>query len=239
MDNILIGITSGHGKNEYGANTCQTPATYIASIRQAGGIPVLLPATLTADELPHVLNRLDGVLLIGGSDIDPALFDGDLHPRVYGIDPARDQMEIALIHQLSATKKPFLAICRGIQAFNVALGGSLYTDIADQFSAEIRHDCFPDMPPDHIAHTVQIEQDSLLAQIIGESQIPVNSLHHQGIKKHSAAVRVVAHAPDGMIEAIELTDHPFALGVQWHPERLPEDAHQCSLFKALINACSK
>jgi putative glutamine amidotransferase len=127
-----------------------------------------------------------------------------------------------------------MGICRGAQLINVALGGGLYTHIADQLPGAIEHACFPDNPPDYRAHPVEIKPGSLLAQVTGATQAQVNSLHHQGIQQPAPEVTPLAWAPDGLIEAIQVPDNPFGIAVQWHPEWLPDDSHSRAFFAAFV-----
>jgi putative glutamine amidotransferase len=191
---------------------------------------------LSDAELEDLLPRLDGILLIGGGDIDPARFDGLPHPRVYGIEPGRDAMEIRLVQRAAVTGKPFLGICRGVQVINVALGGALHTDIGDQLPGALRHDWYPDVPRDLLAHTVRVAPESRLAAVLGGEQFEVNSLHHQGLSHVALRLRIAATAPDGLAEAVELEGHPFGFGVQWHPEWLQAHEPQRRLFRALVEA---
>jgi putative glutamine amidotransferase len=209
---------------------------YLQAVLNAGGAPVLLPAGLPEEALSGLLSRLDGLLLTGGGDIDPARFSGALHSRVYGIDPERDETEIRLVQLAAETGKPFLGICRGIQAINVALGGSLYTHIADQLPGALKHDQTSDIPRDFLAHRVSITPGSRLAAILGGVDVAVNSLHHQGAQRVAPGLTAVALSPDGLVEAVELPGHPFGLGVQWHPECLQAYPPQRSLFQALVRA---
>ena len=236
----LIGITA----NTIAATANRTTQyelaeTYVQSVLRAGGAPVIIPPILTGDALSALFEKLDGVLFSGGSDIDPNLFAGEPHARVYGIDPARDEQEIQLIRRAAEDGKPFMGICRGIQAINVALGGTLFTDIQDQFSGSLRHDCYPDLPRDYLAHQVRVTPGSTLSRILNQEDPRVNSLHHQGIQKLAPALRAMAYAPDGIIESVELPNHPFGIGVQWHPECLPNREEQRALFRAFIMAASR
>jgi putative glutamine amidotransferase len=200
---------------------------------------LIIPTTLSPDQLEETLERLDGLVLIGGPDIDPQIFNGQGHPRVYGIDAQRDTLDLSLVRLAAAKRKPFLGICRGIQAINVALGGTLFTDIADQMAQPLRHDWYPDVPRDHLAHAVAVKPDSHLAKILGGSQFEVNSLHHQGLEQIAPALTVSAHSPDGLVEAVELQGHPFGIGVQWHPECLQQYAPQRAIFSALVEAAKQ
>ncbi len=236
----VIGITANSIlANEKSSAQVSLSQTYIDAVLHAGGAPVILPPTLAGEALKSMLARLDGVLLSGGSDIDPARFNGVPHPRVYGIDAARDEMEIQLVRLAAENGKPFMGICRGIQSVNVALGGSLFTDISDQLAGALHHDNYPNVPRNYLAHSVSLEASSRLAGILRGESIQVNSLHHQGIEHPAARLQPVAYAPDGLIEAVELPGHPFGLAVQWHPECLQEHAEQRALFHAFIRAASQ
>jgi putative glutamine amidotransferase len=229
----IIGITTGRGKVD-GNPTIRLGEAYVQAVLRAGGIPLLLPVgNLPIDEiLPH----LDGLLLSGGGDIDPVLFGGEPHPKVYGIDRERDALELALVREAVRTKLPFLAICRGIQAVNVALGGTLYTDIYDQLPGALAHPWVEGAPRDHLAHTIQVMPGSRLAELLGGPQVWVNSLHHQGIRSVAAGLNPVAVAQDGLVEAVEVEGHPFGLSVQWHPEALPDLPAMQALFRGLVTA---
>jgi putative glutamine amidotransferase len=236
----LIGLTANFSPADDGKfGTIQVGESYVQAVLKAGGLPVVIPVGISGLELQSLIDRLDGILLTGGSDVDPARFQGPGHPRVYGIDARRDELEITLVQKAVETGMPFLGICRGVQVINVALGGTLYTDIADQMNGALRHDYYPDIPRNYLAHAVSIEKDSLLAQVLGSISVEVNSLHHQGLDRPAPDLRVVAHAPDSLIEAVELPEHPFGVGVQWHPEWLQEHAPQRRLFQAFVEAAGR
>jgi putative glutamine amidotransferase len=144
-------------------------------------------------------------------------------------------VELSLIRAAAADGKPFLGICRGCELVNVGLGGSLYTHLPDQLPGALDHD----QPGDRrtfLAHEVQIDEGTRLAEVLGEPIIRVNSHHHQGLKNVAPGLRVAGHAPDGLVEAIELPDHPFGLAVQWHPEWLTEQSYTRSLFARFVAA---
>lgn len=216
-----------------------TKEAYVRAVLKAGGIPLLIPVGLSLTHLRELFQSLDGILLVGGGDLDPALFNGEPHPRIYDIDSARDEMEIELVHMAARQQKPLLGICRGAQVINVALGGSLYTDIADQLKGALKHDYFPDYPRDTLAHKVKIMDQTRLEKIIGEDEIQVNSLHHQGLARIGEELRVSAWSPDGLAEAVELLGHRFLMGVQWHPEWLTQYPHHFALFEAFIQAAAE
>ncbi len=200
---------------------------------------MIIPGGLSEQGLQALFARLDGLLLTGGSDIDPQRFNGRPHPRVYGVDKQRDELEIRLVQMAAENGKPFLGICRGIQVINVALGGSLYTDISSQLANSLRHDWYPNIVRDYLAHPVSIAAGSCLAQVLGGESFEVNSLHHQGLDRLAPGLQAVAYAPDQLIEGVELPGHPFGLGVQWHPEWLQEHAPQRQLFQALVRAAEQ
>jgi len=210
--------------------------TYIRAVVQAGGIPILIPSILEEEDRNDLYARVQGVLFSGGGDISIKYFQGEDHPKIAEVDDSRDITELTLLKKTVEDGKPFLAICRGVQVMNVALGGTLYTHIPDQFNTTLEHsqDEFTT-----IAHPVNIDEDSRLAEIFGETLLNVNSLHHQGLKDVASSLKVVGHAPDGMIEAVELPDHPYAMGVQWHPEWLTDQPVMRRLFKSFVDASQK
>lgn len=214
--------------------------SYTEAVAKAGGIPLLIPLGLSEEDLLAILERVDGVLLPGGGDIDPAIFNQLQHPTVYSIDPERDRTELFVARAAASRHKPFLAICRGIQVLNVALGGTLWQDIPSQLPESIDHYMSKDQPRNHLGHTVDVESDSLLARLVGKRQIWVNSYHHQSIRDLAPELTVTAVAEDGVIEAAEVTGHPCGLGVQWHPENLvDDDPAMLAIFEGLVEAAAK
>ena len=198
---------------------------------------MMIPVGMDIQSLDSLIARLDGLLFTGGADIDPHRFTAQNHPKVYGISPARDALELALIGKVLAEDKPVLAICRGIQVLNVACGGELYLDIHDQMPNALKHDWFPGFPRDRFTHAVSLTPGSKLNEIFGADEIQVNSLHHQGISQIGKGLSATAYAPDGLVEGLEVNGKAFALGVQWHPESLPDDPGMQRLFRAFIEAC--
>ena len=197
---------------------------------------MLVPVNLDLALIPDLLTRLDAVIFTGGGDIALEHFEGEDHEKIYGVDPERDAIELDLARTIVEMEMPFLGICRGFQVLNVALGGSLYTHIEDQLPGAVQHACFSTHPTDYEAHSLDLKPGSLLAQIYGQEQVKVNSLHHQGAKEIGSQFEVTGWSPDGLVEAFELPGHPFGLGVQWHPEWMPEDENQQRLFRAFIQA---
>jgi putative glutamine amidotransferase len=235
----IIGLTTNHGKNEYGHPNINLLRAYVSAILGAGGTPVLIPSELPDASRRELFARLDSILFTGGGDIACERFNGVPHPRVDGVDADRDDIEYALLQLAVNEGKPFLGICRGFQVVNAALGGTLFTHIEDQKPGAIKHDYFPDWPRNYLAHQVTIEEGSRLADILGATEIQVNSLHHQGADKIAPSLKIVAHASDGLVEGIELPGHPFGFGVQWHPEWLTDRPEVQQLFKAFVGACGK
>lgn len=229
----VIGVTAGHTPSSTSLPFNSVNEAYLRAIRRAGGLPLMIPVGNERKELEVLLKRLDGLLLTGGGDIDPARFGGLPHPRVYDIDEARDRQEIDLVQIAAATNLPFLGICRGCQVINIAMGGTLFTDIEDQKPGALKHDWFPGHPREYLAHEINIEKNSLLNTILNIQSAQTNSLHHQGINRLAPGLKASAHTPDGLIEAVEVNTR-FGLGVQWHPEWLPEDPQMQAIFRALI-----
>ena len=211
---------------------------YVQAVLMAGANPVLVPLGLPDDRLQGLLARLDGILFSGGGDIHPQRYGAQPHPLVNTVDEDRDRVEIALVRQAVESEKPFLGICRGLQVVNVALGGSLYEDLLEQHPNSLKHDHFPDEARDFLAHSVSIDKGSQLSDILGAAEMDVNSLHHQGIRLLAPPLRAAAHAPDGVIEAVEALVHPFGLAVQWHPEWLQAHLAMRALFERFVRAAS-
>ncbi len=232
----LIGITTARRPHAEVRSQIVITEAYVQAVAAAGGCPIMIPLGLSPELLENLLARLDGILFTGGGDIDPAFYGAAPHPKVGDVDLDRDGVELYLLEKAVSQEVPFLGICRGLQLINVGLGGTLYVDITAQRSGSLRHDYYPDYPRDYLAHTVDVRTESRLTGILGNSQMEVNSMHHQGIDRLAPDLVQVASAPDGMVEAVELPDHPFGLAVQWHPEWLGAHAPMRALFEAFVNA---
>ena len=230
----LIGVTTSRSISSRGYSQQGVFESYIRAVSQAGACPILIPLGLPGESLREMLPRLDGVLFSGGGDVHPDRYRSEAHPKVNFVDEDRDRVEIELFHDVVARKMPFFGICRGLQVVNVALGGSLYEDLQDQYPVSLKHDCAPQNPPDFLAHFVEIEDDSLIGTILGVREAEVNSMHHQGIRNLAPAVEATAYAPDGLVEAIEMTNYPFGIGVQWHPEWLLGNLGMRTLFRTFV-----
>ncbi len=227
----LIGITS-YGRDEHDAFSI--PAAYVDAVRRAGGIPILIPPG--EPHLERLLTQLDGLILAGGGDLDPDLYAGNRHATIYMVDPERDQSEIYLARRVTESGLPTLCICRGIQVLNVALGGTLIEHLPDEVGESLAHR----LPPRNPArHAVNVNGGSRLAAILDSHKIESTSWHHQAIRQIAPKLKVVAHAADGTIEAVELSDHPWLIGVQWHPEMTAAaDPQQQRLFDAFVQAAT-
>ena len=213
--------------------------TYIEAVTAAGGVPTLIPLGLDENALRTLLGQLDGLVLTGGGDIAGEHYHSEHPDFIFDVDPDRDRVELFLAREAVARNVPLLAICRGHQILNVALGGTLYEDVMEWMPGAIKHDFFNTFPRNHQAHVVTIEPGSKLAETLGRDEACVNSLHHQGVHDLAPGLTAVAHAPDGLIEAVEAADHPYAIGVQWHPENLIDDEPvMLSLFRGLVEAAS-
>jgi putative glutamine amidotransferase len=220
--------------------------------------------------LRTIYDLVDGLLLSGGEDVDPAHYGEPRHEKCGPVSPDRDKVEFTLTRWAMDDGKPLLAICRGIQVLNVALGGSLYQDIRAQVRGVVKHDWHPGYSRNRLSHTIIVAPQTHLAHILGapsegrrrlrrrcsgqaspdavfaqreSSPCPsywVNSLHHQAIKDVAPGLTVAARAPDKIVEAVEAEGHPFAIGVQWHPEELAgNDLRAQRIFDALVEACQR
>lgn len=212
---------------------------YANSILQSGGIPLTIPFKCSDTDIGQILKAMDGLLLTGGPDVDPDYYGEEPLPALDKISPERDRLEIALTVQAIQQNKPIFAICRGMQVLNVAMGGSLYQDIHTQHGSPLLQHR-QKAPRDHLSHQVSVVEQSLLHRIAGRARFKVNSFHHQAVKKAAPGFQVAATASDGIIEAIESSEHLFVLGVQWHPEDTAAvDTVSRRLFDRFVEVCSR
>lgn len=213
-------------------------AVYFKAIKAFGGVPFLFPLENDVDDLERLIQFSDGFLYTGGPDIHPKYFGEEIIPECGIIMPHRDKLELELFSVIYETKKPIFGICRGIQSMNIALGGSIYQDIGAMLNSNIRVAHSQKSHHSVETHSVLIEKGTLLYDILKKDKIEVNSFHHQSIKALGQGVRINAKGYDEVIEAIDIEQHPFFLGVQWHPEYLYETSKDAAkLFQAFINAC--
>lgn len=224
-----------------GVVTCRRAlADYLESVRRAGGEPCVIDAA--RGDCREIVGKIDGLLLPGGGDVDPASYHETRHPSVKDVEPERDSFEFALVREALETDLPVLAICRGIQVLNVAFGGSLVQHIPSEAEGAIQHSVSE--PRHAIAHEVWVAQGSRLWNVMqellaGGESCPVNSRHHQAVKRVAAGFVTTAIAPDGIVEAIERSDARFCLGVQWHPENFWRTGEFRPVFEGFVQECGK
>ncbi|MBM3214076.1 gamma-glutamyl-gamma-aminobutyrate hydrolase family protein [Candidatus Poribacteria bacterium] len=213
----LIGITTyarePHDNRAKVLEVFRSPSAYSDAVTRGGGVPLLISPAIR--NVQRLAQALDGILLVGGGDINPSRYGAQRHPSVYSTDDERDELEVSLTRAFIDAGKPILGICRGIQMLNVALHGDLIQHLPDVRVQDIDHAGFPSPPG---WHAVTLEPDSLAAKVFQQAAFDVTTWHHQAVGKLGDGLRVVGAAPDGIVEAVELPDHPWCLGVQWHPE---------------------
>ncbi len=225
-----------------GALRVRVNAAYTTALEHAGALPIILPPlsgadALGAEALGRMLDSVDGLVLTGGEDVDPARYHAAAHPLIGPTNAARDATEIALVLAARARRIPMLAICRGIQLLNVALGGTLIQHLPAERPSSIDHD--PPLGREARVHDVVLDHGSRLAAALGETHVRVNSFHHQALDRVADGLRVVARAGDGIIEGAEWRgDDWWVLAVQWHPEdlTLTPERWDRSLLGALLEA---
>jgi putative glutamine amidotransferase len=237
MRRPLIGLTTALRQDSPGIMSAGIRRTYVQAVLDAGGLPVLIPPA-PEDVLHDIFSRLDGLLLPGGVDVAPAHYGEAPHPKLGAVEPERDNLELAMCRLALANDKPLLAICRGIQVMNVVMGGTLYQDIPSQYQTAITHASDLSLARNYIAHNVLIDPGSRLATLVGSEPIAVNSWHHQSLKDIGRGLVVTGRASDGIVEAAEVPEHRFAVGVQFHPEDLyPTSERTQQLFRGFVLAC--
>jgi putative glutamine amidotransferase len=211
---------------------------YSQAVLNCGGAPLLIPISQSKRSLAAICGRLDGLIFSGGPDINPRFYKDEPHQGLKDVDENQDEMELELSRQALAADVPILGICRGLQLLNVAMGGTLYQDIALQVPKACNHS--PRANRGTVTHKVRIEPNTRLQETLQRPSLWVNSKHHQAVKAPAPGLVISAVASDGIIEALEDPNRPFLLGVQWHPEGLwKKDAAARKLFKALIAAAGK
>jgi len=222
----VIGITTYLTRAKFGTweeDTALVPADYLHAIERAGGRALLVPPSEEA--IDETLDALDGVVFSGGADLDPQLYGQEAHPETKGVVAERDRGELALLQAALARDMPVLAVCRGVQVLNVALGG----DLVQHLPEVVGHEKHKHTPGEYADHDVTVEPDTRLGSLIGD-RAPVKSHHHQGLGRLGEGLRESARAEDGTLEALEDPSRRFALGVLWHPEA----GEDMRLFEALV-----
>src|ERR1044071_3703486 len=230
MTKPLIGIGSDVFIPEGERDRAFVFTTYVDALRRAGAVPVLIPPQ--PENAADVVDDLDGLLLAGGDDCDPAAYGEPRHPTVEPMDARRQANDLALAKLAREKGLPTLGICLGVQVMNVAAGGTLIQHI----ESDIDH---ASEPSDRHRHEVTLDSATKLASILGDGHMNVNSSHHQAIKDVGRGLRVTAHAPDGIVEGLEDPRHRFYVGVQWHPEDMPKDDSATKIFRAFVEAARR
>lgn len=234
MPPALIGLTTSPPRTQ---ELASAQAAYAHAIAAAKGLPVFIPPGLDAATLHALFLRLDGLLFTGGGDLHPSTYGLATAAPLMGVDPDRDRSELLLARWALEDGKPALGICRGLQVLNVAAGGTLIPDIPSLRPEALSHSD-PERPPEALLHSVTVEPDSYLTKVGTPPALEVTSAHHQAVDRVASGWHVSAVAPDGMIEAIEAPGHPFALAVQWHPERHGRRPDATGLFGTFVQIAS-
>jgi putative glutamine amidotransferase len=237
MKRPVIGLTS----RSTNGPTCLTGVSraYLAALESAGAAPLILPLGLGEASWRALFERLDGVLIPGGGDIGLQRLGIEGPAPLKETSQERDLLEFTMVRWAVDEGRPLLGICRGAQVMTVALGGTLYLDLRSQFPGALTHD-LPQGTPRHLpAHGLVVEPGSRLGQALGARELAVNSFHHQAPREIPPGARITARAPDGVVEGLELPGHPFALGVQWHPEEMQSEPAMRALFEAFVAACAR
>ena len=232
----IIGVTPQFDSEH---NRIKIETAYFKAIKEAGGIPILLPLHNNASDLKELVEHLDGIIFSGGPDVHPQYFGEDPIPECGVIVEERDELELNLVEIVMEKGIPILGICRGIQTINIALGGDIYQDIKTQTDFDIRIAHYQKSKDSIATHRVSIVPETLLSRIISEEQILVNSFHHQSVREVAESLTVAAYSNDGLVEAVTKEDYPFFLAVQWHPEELfATDKYAQQIFLEFVNAAS-
>lgn len=227
----IIGITSRHDREK---NWMNLPDAYVKAVQRNGGTPIILPPHEEIDIDQHI-SLIDGLIISGGPDVDPMLYEEQPKPKQGSISPLRDEYEIKLVKQALDVDKTIFAICRGAQVLNVALGGTLIQDTDSQVKDPVKHR--QEAPASYGTHTVWLRENSKIRKIFCKEKIITNSFHHQAVKEPGEDVVPTGWASDDVVEAFEVEGKSYVLAVQWHPEHMDNEMNK--LFKAMIEEVSK
>jgi putative glutamine amidotransferase len=234
MARPLIGITTDQHDD---GDKYESPLAYAKAVDMAGGLPLLLPYGGDLSLIAQYVDELDGIVFTGGNDLDPAAYGEDWHPKADRVDPGRQAFELALLAEVEKRRRPALGVCMGLQLMNVYRGGSL-------------HQFLPDVPRESalehrktgeqtLRHPVKLDVQSRLGGAIGKGEISVNTHHKQAVHRLGRGLKVIATAPDGVIEGFEDPTLPLFAAVQWHPERLTDEPEHLAPFKLLVDAAKQ
>ncbi|BAZ11588.1 peptidase C26 [Calothrix sp. NIES-4071] len=224
-----IGITT-FNQNQDGQYHIKN--TFVEAVRRCGGLPILLPPG-QSEESAAILEVVDGLIFSGGGDLDPATYNGSLHPAISDVDHTRDAFELKLLNQGLNTDIPLLGVCRGVAVMAVSCGASLVAHIPSEFGELVAHTGESEQS---VKHLVEINPQSHLALIMEATSVEVESMHHQSVRTLPTGWRLAARSIDGVVEAIEYEYHPWAIGVQWHPELAIDNPQQLRIFQAFVEA---
>jgi len=213
----LILATTSSDPQRYRTPYVVLGSPYLEAVEKVGGTPLLLTPAHSELSREHLLDLADGLMLTGGEDVAPSRYGEEPHPKLETVNFARDEMEFEALRAALERGMPVLAICRGMQLLNVALGGTLYQDLPSQLGGDLLHE--QDAPIDQRWHEAKVEPGSRLERIFGQETLHINSFHHQAVKELAPELRALAWASDGIVEAVEAPAYPWVFGVQWHPER--------------------
>jgi putative glutamine amidotransferase len=238
MPRPVIGITTDYNNNF----TCyESPYDYATAVEKAGGLPILLPYRSDLSLVSQYADAIDGMLFSGGNDLDPKAWGESYHPKAEPIDPLRERFERALMAEVEKRRTPTLGICLGSQLMNVHRGGTMYQFLPEldrpdaiehrKIGGDVNRDGGGEKPN---RHPVLLEKDTLASQAIGKGEVDANTSHKQAVKTLGRGLRIIAKSPDGIVEGVEDPTMPLWLGVQWHPERLHNEADHLALFKLLV-----
>lgn len=231
MNRPVIGITTDHHDTE---PRYLSTMTYVAAVEKAGGLPLLLPFDVDHALIPQYVDLLDGICFSGGNDMNPVRYGEEWHPKVARMDERRERFEFALIAEVEKRRLPALGVCFGSQLMNVHRGGSLIQYLPEQGPADcLEHRYLKEKGVTR--HPVKLDADSQLGRAIGKTEVSVNTYHKQAVKQIGKGLRVIATAPDGVIEAFEDPSLPMFVAVQWHPERLTDEPEHLAPFKLLVS----
>jgi putative glutamine amidotransferase len=233
MKRPVIGLTTDSNDTD---DRYLSTMTYAAAIERAGGLPLLLPYAVDHLLVPQYVDLLDGICFSGGNDMNPVRYGEEWHPKVAKMDPRREAFEFALLAEVEKRRTPALGVCFGSQLMNVHRGGSLIQFLPEQKPDAMEHRYLKEKGLTR--HDVKLDTNSALGRAIGKSNVSVNTYHKQAVNKIGRGLKIIATAPDGVIEAFEDPSFPLFAAVQWHPERLIDEPEHLAPFKLLVAKAS-